>query len=96
MASLDSFLPSDGSAVWRRDRKPEFASDSHAVRHIVIRGTEVVSEPSPHVVSSRNLVLFCFSLTIIDLTEYFRLHRREGLPHRRAYRTLSLVHLQKI
>ena len=51
MASLGSYLPEGGRAVWRRDRQPEYAQESQAVRHIVIRGTEVVPHPSPHVVS---------------------------------------------
>lgn len=50
MASLGSYLPEGGRAVWRRDRQPEYAQESQAVRHVVIRGTEVVPHPSPHVV----------------------------------------------
>lgn len=55
MASLNSYLPQDGSAVWRRDRQPEFARDSQAIRHIVIRGTDIVAQPSPHVVRTINV-----------------------------------------
>ena len=51
MASLDSYLPQRGSAVWRRDRQPEYATESQTIRHVVIRGTEIVQGPSPHVVS---------------------------------------------
>jgi hypothetical protein len=49
MASLTSYLPERGSAVWRRDRQPEYAKESQTVRHVVIRGTEIVPEPAPHV-----------------------------------------------
>ncbi len=51
MASLDSYLPNDGSVVWARERKTEVGIDSQTVRHVVIRGTELLSQPSPHVVS---------------------------------------------
>lgn len=51
MASLGSYLPEHGSAVWRRDRQPEYAVESQTVRHVVIRAAEVQHIPSPHVVS---------------------------------------------
>lgn len=64
MASLSSYLPQEGSAVWRRDRSPDPNADSQTVRHVVIRSTEVVSEPSPHVVSmqKRHTSPFIFCL----------------------------------
>ena len=55
MASIDSYLPDEGRAVWRRDRKAVFAKDSQAVRHVVIRSTEVITHPSAHVVSVKLL-----------------------------------------
>lgn len=67
MAHLNSYLPSPGSAVWRRDvaSSPEHqqlglgggspgvasASESSRVRHIVIRDAEIWDEPAPYVVS---------------------------------------------
>lgn len=51
MASLGSYLPEPGSAVWRRDRRPQYAVDAQTVRHVVIRGTDIKHAPSSYVVS---------------------------------------------
>ena len=50
MASLGSYLPEEGRAVWRRDRQPEYTAESKIIRHVVIRGTELKHDPSTHVV----------------------------------------------
>ncbi|XP_019853590.1 PREDICTED: nischarin-like isoform X2 [Amphimedon queenslandica] len=49
MASLGSYLPDEGRAVWRRDRTPEYTTESKIIRHVVIRGTELKHDPSTHV-----------------------------------------------
>lgn len=63
MAHLGSYLPTPGSAVWRRDvgsppsSNPHQqglgagAGDSSRVRHAVIRDAEIWEEPAPYVVS---------------------------------------------
>ena len=63
MADIGSYLPSPGSAVWRRDvatppsDHPHVAvgggsrGDSNRVRHVVIRDAEIWEEPAPYVVS---------------------------------------------
>ena len=67
MANLGSYLPSPGSAVWRRDvatpphssppgparvgRGGAVAEASNRVRHVVIRDAEIWEEPAPYVVS---------------------------------------------
>ena len=56
MASIDRYLPSPGSAVWRRDvstrvRKGGHPHEVNKVRHIVIRDAEIWERPTPHVVS---------------------------------------------
>ena len=53
MASLASYLPEPGSAVWRQDRSSsrEQQVEGNRVRHVVIREAEIREKPSPHVVS---------------------------------------------
>lgn len=64
MAHIGSYLPSPGSAVWRRDvASPPYsgpspgphlavgAADSSRVRHVVVRDAEIWEEPAPYVVS---------------------------------------------
>lgn len=63
MADLGSYLPSPGSAVWRRDvaSSPTHGhgvsgasgvsvADITRVRHVVIRDAEIWEEPAPYVV----------------------------------------------
>lgn len=64
MAHIGSYLPSPGSAVWRRDvASPPSSSgpsplgggalpDTSRVRHVVVRDAEIWEEPAPYVVSS--------------------------------------------
>lgn len=69
MAHIGSYLPSPGSAVWRRDvassPTPEHSSaqgsiaslkEVTTVRHVVIRDAEIWEEPTPYVVSSFGLL----------------------------------------
>ena len=83
MASLGSYLPSPGSAVWRRDISGSLGrgevTQGNKVRHVMIKGAEIWERPSPHVVS------FYSSLSAAEMAARERERERERVTYMYTY-----------
>ena len=75
MAHIGNYLPSPGSAVWRRDvaTSPTHGhggsvasqSENVIIRHVVIRDAQIWEEPAPYVVS---ILTVCYCSAVHSFT----------------------------